>query len=102
MTVEFNIRPHAITPEMNVVDIFVDGTMVGVMFPWGSNGIRLISAHIEKEQVEEDFGGVVIKEDGIEGMSPIPSLFVEFHHRRYQIIDGRIVKEEEEPADGSQ
>lgn len=81
MVVEFNIRPHDITPGVNVVDVLIDGVMAAVIFPDSSNRIKLMSAHIADAQMFEG--------------DPVPAITVEFNPRPYEIIDGRIVRKGE-------
>ncbi len=97
MAVEFRIKPHSICADIQVVEILIDGQTVGVMYPMRDKGIKLVSAHMEMEktEIEKDFAGEVVKDDGSRDWPPIPAVLITFNPSPYTIIGNKIVKKEE-------
>jgi hypothetical protein len=92
MAVEFKIKPHSIYANIQVVEIFIDGQTAGVMYPTRDKGIKLVSAHMEKTEIEKDFAGEVVKDDGSRDWPPIPAVLITFNPSPYTIIGNKIVK----------
>jgi len=92
MAVEFKIKPHSILKNIQVVEILVDGRTAGVVYPMGDKGIKIVSAHIEKTQIEKDFVGEVVEDDGSQSWPPIPAVSIIFNPSPYTIIGNKIVK----------
>ncbi len=94
MAVEFRIKPHSIYTNIQVVEILIDGQTAGVIYPMRDKGIKLVSAHIEMEkmEIEKDFAGEVVKDDGSRDWPPIPAVLITFNPSPYTIIGNKIVK----------
>ena len=92
MTVSFRMGRHSIKPGVGIVEILVDGEVVGAIYPTGEKGIKIVSAHIEKTKTEEGFAGKVVEDDGAKSWPPIPAVLITFELRFYSIIVCRIVK----------
>lgn len=96
MAVEFKIIPHGVYPDRQTVVILVDGEIAGIIYPMGEKGIKLVSAHMRETQVDNDFVGVVVEDDGSRNWPPIPAVLIGFDPSPYRVVGNKIVKEERE------
>ena len=92
MAVNFRLNRHSLRPQTNIVEIVVDGEVVGVLYPHGEKGVKLVSAHIGSQAVDQDFSGSVVEDDGTSSWPPIPSILVEFAPSPYRIVGNKIVR----------
>ena len=92
MAIEFQIQPHGILPGVSVVAIYLEGSLAAVMYPSGESGIKLVSAHMSNQAVDEDFAGTITFDDGTASQPPIPCVLVDFKVGPYTIRGNRIVK----------
>jgi hypothetical protein len=67
-----------------------------VLYPHGEKGVKLVSAHIGSQAVDEDFSGSVVKDDGTSSWPPISSILVDFAPSPYLIVGNKIVRLSEE------
>jgi len=94
MAVTFKISSHTVLPGIEIVQILIDGMVVGVIYPGPTpKSIRLVSAHMSEQTKEEDFAGEVVFDDGTQHFPPIPALFIEFEPSPYRIEGRKIIKE---------
>ncbi len=92
MAVDFRITNHSVLPNIHIVEILIDGKVVGTVYPLHEKGIKLVSAHIERTEKEENFAGEIIEDDGSESWPPIPSVLVTFSSSPYIISGNKILK----------
>lgn len=92
METSFKIARHSVFPSMPIVEILIDGKVAGVIYPAGEKQIKIISAHIEKTEVEEGFAGEVIDVKDKGGGPPIPAFTVKFNPTPYMIRGNKIIK----------
>ena len=83
MAIDFRVSEHWVHRGVHIVEILVDGAMVGVMYPAGEKVVRIISAHIASTETGEGFAGEVIKDDGRTSFPPIPAVTVRFDPSPY-------------------
>jgi hypothetical protein len=89
----FRTTPHSIRPGVEIVEILIAGSVVGVITPDDQNGMRIISAHFEQHDIEPGFAGEAVYDDGTSGTQPpIPAIAVTFNSRPYRIEDGKLVR----------
>jgi hypothetical protein len=95
----FRTVAHPRLPGAQLVEILKDGNVVGVIYPDGDKGIKLVSAHIEDADaaVDPDFAGECVMDDGSEGWPPIPAVMVQFNPSPYKIVGHRLVKFPNDP-----
>ena len=91
MPITFEVKEHKVrrTP---VVEILLDGKVVGVIYPAARDGIRIISAHIAEYEKAEDFAGELTYDSGEGQMIPIPAISIVFHPGPYEIREGKLIK----------
>lgn len=89
--IEFRLGPH-LHRNTDVVEILFKGEVVGVIYPLGDNGIKIVSAHIQETRADEEFSGEVIIDDGSETFPPIPSVNITFNYGPYIITPQGIRK----------
>ena len=82
MTISFRVTPHGIRPGVQVAEVLLNGEMVAAIYPDGVNGIKLVSAHMEK----------VTQSDGVGDIPPIPDIRITFDPQPYTIEGGRIIR----------
>ena len=95
MAVEFKIQPHSVTPGLELVEIIVDGEVVGAIYPQGEKGIRVVSAHFTEIETDEGFEGEVVIDSGRSSWPPIPSVFITLDPQALYIAGGEIKKVKE-------
>ncbi len=87
--VAFRLAKHSVRPNVELVEIILNGDVVGAIYP-NKDGIVVVSAHFSTKNVPEGFDGEVI-EDSVEGsFPPIPSAKITFKPRKYIIVRGKI------------
>ena len=91
MAVGFRLAKHS-AGSVDLVEILIDGAVVGVIYPKGNDGIKLVSAHMHEKVADKKFAGTVIVDDGSTMWPPIPSVDVVFKPSPYVIGRGRIIK----------
>lgn len=77
--------------------VLIDGKVVGVIYPDGDSGIKLVSAHISEHSEDPDFAGEMVLDDGSDAQLPVPGLRVQFAPSPYKIVNGRIVRLPNDP-----
>lgn len=92
MAVEFKIQPHSVTPGLEIVEILVDGEMVGGIYPYGEKGIKVVSAHFTEIETDEGFDGEVVIDSGKSSWPPIPSVLITLDPQAWYIAGGEIKK----------
>ena len=87
MSVTFRIAKHSIRPDVQLVEVLLNGNVVAVIYPkQAEDGINIVSAHIF---------GKVTEDNGEDSVPPIPSVGMNFRPRKYAIVNGKISYEEE-------
>ena len=89
MAISFRITEHLVSPGMNLVEILLDGNVVGAVYP-KDNSISIISAHFSEKEFPKDFDGEVVEDNGENKFPPIPSINIIFKPRKYYFIGKRI------------
>lgn len=89
MAVSFRIVEHSVRRGVQLVEILLDGTVVGAMYP-RDDGVMIASAHFSEKELPKEFSGEVIEDDGKGKFPPIPSIGITFKPRKYYIIGNRI------------
>lgn len=92
MAIDFKVVRHTVRSGLNVVEILVDGSVAGVIYPADGKEIKIVSAHVEETKMDEGFSGEVVEDDGSGSYPPIPSVMVRFNPSPYVISGGRIFK----------
>lgn len=90
MPIEFRIKPHTIRRGVTIVEIVIDGKVVGAIYPGDGKEIRVVSAHIEKVVKDENFKGEVVEDDGSCSSPPIPHLTIRFEPSLYRFSTHRL------------
>ncbi len=90
--IDFRIVPHSIRPGVRIVEVLLNGAVVGTISPGDRDSIRVISAHIAETATEEGFAGEVIEDDGSSHFPPIPHVEIVFKTSPWVIRGGRIAK----------
>lgn len=78
----------------NIVEILdSQGKVIGVVYPdkTKENGVKIISAHMNKVHLPDDFDGIAVEDPGTV-LIPIPSINIEFKPAAWTIQDGRLLK----------
>ncbi|MBI2624673.1 hypothetical protein HYW67_04305 [Candidatus Parcubacteria bacterium] len=91
MAVTFRLAAHRVKPDIQIVEVLIDGVVGGVIYPAGEREIILASAHVSEKRLEEGFVGEV-REDERGLWPPIPAWFVRFDPSPYEIRGGKVVK----------
>jgi len=87
----FRLARHTLKPGVRLVEIILNGTVVGVIYPdEETDGIKIISAHFSEKDIPEEFDGEVIEESGESDFPPIPAVKITFKPRKYIIRGGKI------------
>ena len=86
------VRPseHSLTGRP-IVEILENNEVVGIIYPTES-GIKIVSAHISTQEIDDDFNGEVIKDDGSGSFPPIPAVIIEFQPSPYIITPDGIIR----------
>lgn len=92
MAIEFRIEPHGILPDVKIVVILVDGQVAGVLYPFGGDGVKLVSAHITDIEDNGDFAGSVEIDLGDKSWPPIPAVSIRFTPSPYTIAGAKIIR----------
>ena len=87
--VTFRLVKHSIRPGMKLVEIVLNGNVVGAIYP-DQNGIIVVSAHFSTKDITKGFDGEVIEDNGKGSFPPIPSVKMTFKPRKYIIVRGKI------------
>lgn len=91
MAITFRIAEHSVRPGVQLVEILLDGEVVGAIYPDPEkNGIAIISAHFSEKNMPPDFEGEVLEDDGRGSFPPIPFIRLTFRPRKYVIVRGEI------------
>lgn len=91
MAISFRIVEHTVRPRARLVEILLDNTVVGAIYPDPErNGILITSAHFSEKDIPEGFDGEVIEDKGEGRFPPIPSLRIVFKPRKFIIFGKRI------------
>ena len=93
MAISFRIARHSVWSGVEVVEILENGAVVGVMYPQLNKTVKVVSAHIENQERDNDFAGNVVFDDGTASCPPIPSITIKFNPSPYRIVGNRIVRE---------
>ena len=88
MVVSFRITEHAYKPGVEVVEVLLDGKVVGAIYPEGENKVKIVSAHFSEKDIPKDFDGEVIREEEVD---IVPAIHILFKPRRYTVIGRKIV-----------
>lgn len=88
MAIEFRIKPHSVIPGRQTVEILMDGGVVGAIYPWEEDGIRVISAHFEMVETEKGFEGEVSIDRGGASFPPIPAVQIKLDPKGWYITEG--------------
>jgi hypothetical protein len=96
MAITFTIVDHRVLPGVQIVQIEMDGKLVGGIYP-GNNEIKIVSAHLAGGEgafvVDKDSLLSVVFRDGQGSVFPIPHATITFEHPvSYVIVDGEIKK----------
>lgn len=91
MTTTFRLKQHTVLPDIQVVEILVQGEVAGVIYPT-EDGIRLVSAHVVESKTEDGFAGEVLADDNADRWPPIPSFDVTFRVSPYTIVGNTIIR----------
>lgn len=79
---KFSIAQHKHIPGVLLVEVHDESGCIAAIYPSGEKGLKLVSAHISKTEVEDGSGTV----------PPIPSVMIEFDPQPWEIRDGKLVK----------
>jgi hypothetical protein len=93
-SVSFRLAGHAADPQLQVVEVLVDGAVVAAIYPDPDRkGIKIVSAHIGGgTQGEHGLPAGVVYDDGSRTQPPIPAVEVRFDPRPWKIEGGKVVK----------
>lgn len=94
-TITFRLQPHSTKPNLEIVEILLDGLVCGVLYPDPDNengGLKLVSAHFAGALSEGDAFPAGITMDNRTSFPPIPTLKVVFDPRPYEINGGGIAR----------
>lgn len=87
--VTFRLVKHSIRPNAKLVEIILNGNVVGAIYS-NEDGIAVVSAHFSTKNVPKGFDGEVIEDNGEGSFPPIPSAKITFKPRKYVIVNGKI------------
>jgi len=91
MAINFRLARHSLKPEVKLIEIILNGAVVGTIYPNEErDGIKIVSAHFFEKDIPEKFDGEVIEESGEGTFSPIPVVRITFKPRKYIIRRGKI------------
>lgn len=89
----FRITSHAIKSGVSIVEILLNGQVVGVMYPEGDKGIKIVSAHFKGVGVEGQTIQEHVSIDNATGaLLPIPAISLLFEPGPYRVEGGKIVR----------
>lgn len=89
MAISFRIVEHSVRRGVQLVEVLLDGTVVGAIYP-KDDGIMIASAHFSEKEFPKEFDGEVVEDNGLGKFPPIPSVSITFKPRKYYIIGNRI------------
>lgn len=92
MPISFRIAEHQVHRGVQIVELLLEGDVIGVIYPHEEQAIRIASAHVSERALEPGFAGEVVAEDPARAWPPIPSFLVRFDPSPYEIVGNRIVK----------
>ena len=92
MSVDFRITEHSVFPGVHIVEILLEGQVIGVIYPRGEKEIRVVSAHVVEKEREKDFAGEVLEEDPARAWPPVPAFVIRFEPSPWMVVGNRIVK----------
>ncbi|TSC72434.1 MAG: hypothetical protein G01um101438_518 [Parcubacteria group bacterium Gr01-1014_38] len=92
MPIDFRIAERSVLPGTPIVELLLEGWVIGAIYPHGEKGIRMVSAHVVEKECEQDFAGTVIEEDPARAWPPVPSFVVRFDPSPWVIAGNRIVR----------
>jgi hypothetical protein len=93
----FRTVDHPRIAGAQIVEVLERGKVIGVVYPKGEKGLKLISAHIEDTDIDPQFAGEVVVDDGTSSIPPIPAITVRFNPRPFRISGDRIVRFPNDP-----
>jgi hypothetical protein len=89
---DFRIAQHSISGA-NIVEILVDGNVVGVIYPTPDpKQLKIVSAHFESVETDTAFAGEVEADDGARGFTPIPATLITFEPSPWIISGNKVIK----------
>lgn len=93
--ISFRIIPHSRIPDVEIVEVLLDGHMCASIYPDRTNegSIKLVSAHFAGELTHNDqFPEGVKMDTGDRMIPPIPAVHISFDVRPYTIEGNTIVR----------
>lgn len=93
--ISFKVVPHLILPGQQIVQILLDGKVIGAIYPdRARNGINIVSVHMADKELDPKFEGTVMEDAGHKHFPHIPSIAITFKLSSWSLTpDGRVFKE---------
>lgn len=96
MPIEFRLKRHSVIPGRQTVEVLMNGDVIGAIYPWEDDGIRIISAHFEAIETQEGFEGRVSIDQGEESLPPVPAVQIKFDPKVFYVTEGGRMEKIEE------